>query len=149
MRQIVNQSMYETCLLLSRADRAVRLVVARELERYGLTMMEWLMLATVCYGSPKGISMTNIAKTLDVTLPQVTALSASLIKLKLVKQKVSQKDRRSRQLTITRVGKQIIHDIDDALNDTMKIWLGDIPEPQLQSYVKTINQIATEKVEQL
>ena len=149
MRKIVNMSMYEFCLVLSRSDRAIRVLTARQLESYDLTMMEWLMLATVDTAPPKGIAMSGIANTLDVTLPQITALATTLVKKKLVKQRINSRDRRSRKLSITRTGKKVIEDVDNAVNEAMRLWLGDIPAEQLQAYIQTAQLIAIDKAVQL
>ncbi len=134
--------MYQACLMHARADRALRLLVAKKLEEFDLTMMEWLLLATVCNGAREGMTMSAVAGTLDVTLPQITALTNSLVKTRLVKQKVSSQDRRSRQLTCTIAGKRLITRIEEAINDSMSQWLGDIPREQLDSYVKTVEKLA-------
>ena len=107
------------------------------------------MLATVDTAPPKGIAMSGIASTLDVTLPQITALATALVKKKLVKQRINSRDRRSRKLSITRTGKKVIEDVDNAVNDAMRLWLGDIPAEQLQAYIQTAQLIAIDKAAQL
>jgi DNA-binding MarR family transcriptional regulator len=149
MRKIVNMSMYEFCLLLSRSDRAIRVLTARQLDAFDLTMMEWLLLATVDTAPGKGIAMSGVAQALDVTLPQITALANALVKKKLVKQRVNSKDRRSRKLTISRAGKKTVQDVDNAVNEAMRQWLGDIPEDQLRTFIKTVQLIAVDKAAQL
>jgi DNA-binding MarR family transcriptional regulator len=134
--------MYETLLMHSRADRALRVVVAKELENFELTMMEWLLLATVCSGPPVGHTMTSVAQTLDVTLPQVTALMNKLTKRKLLKQKVSSHDRRSRRLTCTPTGSKMMADIEGVLESRVSQWLQGIPAEQLEAYQRTVGQIA-------
>lgn len=137
--------MYEFCLLLSRADRAFRVVVARQLEKYDLTMMEWLLLATVDEAPTKGIAMSGVAGRLDVTLPQITALANELVQKKFVKQTVNAKDRRSRYLTITKSGNRTTQDVNVSVKTAMKDWLGDLPEEQLDCFVKTVKTVAEDK----
>jgi hypothetical protein len=69
-------TMYQACLLHSRADRALRLVIARQLDQFNVTMMEWLLMGAVSSGPKDGMTMSAVAAALDVTLPQVTALTA-------------------------------------------------------------------------
>ena len=90
--------MHELCLMQVRADRAMRAMIVVKLEAHKLTMMEWLALGVVAAGSKQGLSMSEIAAMLDVTLPQVTALVADLLELKLVKQKILASDHRGRQV---------------------------------------------------
>lgn len=85
-------NMYELCLLHARSDRALRGSVATKLEKLNITMMEWLLLGVVHNGGTKGISMSDIAQSLHVTLPQVTALVNKLLPSKLVKQKSANSD---------------------------------------------------------
>lgn len=138
-------TMYEACLLHSRADRALRVVVSRQLERFSVTMMEWLLIGVVGDGPKEGVTMSAVASTLDVTLPQVTALTASLTKSKLLKQKIGRQDRRSRRLICTTAGKRLLEEIEQATNTALDEWLTDIPTEQLQSYFKTLELLATRR----
>lgn len=138
-------TMYDTCLTQSRADRALRVVMSRQLEDFNVTMMEWLLMGVVCHGPKQGITMSDAAATLDVTLPQVTALTAGLTKAKLLKQKVSRQDRRSRRLVCTQAGKQLLDETEVAANNALQDWLSDIPGEQLQAYLKTIETLANKK----
>lgn len=135
-------SMYQACLMHARADRALRLVVGKHLEEFDLTMMEWLLLATVCAAPREGMTMSAVAHALDVTLPQVTALANSLVRTKLLKQKINTKDRRSRYLQVTLAGKRLIGRVEEAVNESMKQWLEGIPREQLEIYMKTIEKLA-------
>ncbi len=138
-------TMYQALLLHSRADRALRLVVARQLERFNVTMMEWLLMGTVQNGPNEGMTMSAVASALDVTLPQVTALTANLTKLKLIKQKVSRQDRRSRRLVGTSTGKRQLGVIEEELEKAMRDWVGDVPKEQWQIYLKTVEVLANRK----
>lgn len=135
--------MYEACLLHARADRALRTVVANELDRYKVTMMEWLLLGVVVGGPDKGLSMSAIAKSLDVTLPQVTALVTNLVEIKLVKQKTQAHDRRSRHVVATTKGKLLLTDMEEAIGVMMRDWLSDIPRDDLRIYLRTVKSLAT------
>lgn len=138
-------TMYEACLTHSRADRSLRMLVSRQLESFEVTMMEWLLMGVVCHGPKRGITMTDAASTLDVTLPQVTALTAGLTKAKLLKQKISTQDRRSRRLVCTSAGKQLLEETETAANDALSEWLSDIPKEQLDAYTATIKILAEKK----
>lgn len=134
--------MYQTCLMHARADRALRLVVAKQLEQFDLTMMEWLLLATVCAAPREGLTMSSVAAALDVTLPQITALANSLVRTKLLKQKVSIQDKRSRFLTSTITGKRLLARVEESINESMRKWLETIPRDQLINYMETVEKIA-------
>lgn len=138
-------SMYEVCLLHSKADRALRVVVSKDLEQFDITMMEWLLMGVVSNGPKEGMTMSAVASTLDVTLPQVTALTASLTKAKLLKQKVSPRDRRSRKLVCTPAGRRLLEDVEVAIDRAMREWLSDIPREQLDMYFETVRILADRK----
>lgn len=134
--------MYELCLMHARADRALRLVVSKQLDAISLTMMEWLALAAIAAGPKEGLSMSQVAKTLDVTLPQVTALVSSLTKTKLCKQKVLASDRRGRQVMATLKGRRVLAKLEDTIAKAMREWTKDIPSDQLMDYINTVKQLA-------
>lgn len=146
MEDVSSVSMYQACLLHSRADRALRVVVSRQLEQFDVTMMEWLLIGVVCTGPKEGMTMTAVASALDVTLPQVTALTASLTKSKLIKQKVSRQDRRSRRLACMPAGKRLLEQTEKAVAVAMKDWTADIPRDQLDTYFETVKSLANRKV---
>ncbi len=145
MEDVSAITMYRACLLHSRADRALRVVVSRQLEQFNVTMMEWLLIGVVCNGPSEGMTMSAVAAALDVTLPQVTALTASLAKAKLLKQKVSRQDRRSRRLQGTAAGKRLIADTELAIKGAMKDWLLDIPLEKLTVYFETVELLANRR----
>lgn len=147
MNDAKKTTMYEACLQHSRADRAIRLVVARELNDYGITMMQWLLLATVANGPGSGMRMTELAAQLDVTMPQITALMNDLVNLKLVKQKINSTDRRSRKLIANPAGNKLIRDIEGRIEKALRDWLKDIPKQDLEIYLSTSRRIADLDVE--
>ncbi len=135
-------SMYELCLMHARADRAMRVVVTRQLDTAQLTMMEWLALAVVAEGPREGLSMSQIAIILDVTLPQVTALVSSLLKMKLCKQKVLITDRRGRQVIATLKGKRTVAKLEETISKAMRTWSKDIAPDDMSVYIETVKALA-------
>lgn len=137
-------TMYEACLLHANADRNLRTMVSRHLEKFGITRMEWLLLAAACEHS-SGLHMSALSQLLNVSLPQVTALANRLLDAGLVSQRVEARDRRSRSLTATRRGKELIKKIEISMRNFLRDWLSDIPREQLEIYMQTVAQLATEK----
>lgn len=91
-----------------RADRAVRSAVGSVLDAQGTTLMQWLLLSIVCEGAGEGVTMSTAARALNVTLPQVTALTNELLKSKLIKQKTQAFDRRTRLISPTPKGTSLM-----------------------------------------
>ena len=135
-------SMFQACLLHSRADRVLRTVIGNLLARFRLTMMEWLLLGAVNEGPKEGITLSAIAKVLDVSQPQVTALMDKVSTQKLVKQKVLREDRRSRSVVLTIRGRRLVEDIEEAMSDYLKTWAEHVPPEQLEAYLRTVRTIA-------
>ena len=134
--------MHELCLMQVRADRAMRTMIVIKLEAHKLTMMEWLALGVVSAGSKQGLSMSEIAAMLDVTLPQVTALVADLLELKFVKQKILASDHRGRQVIITLKGKHVLSKLERVIAREVHDWIKQIPSGRLQAYVSTVEQLS-------
>ncbi len=129
----------------TRADRNLRGVVAKRLETQQLTIMEWLALGAVSEGSKTGLSMSEIASKLSVTLPQVTALVTGLSDRKLTKQKVLASDHRSRQVSATLKGKRLLSKLETAVSKDVRLLTKDIPEDYLRSYKLVIQQLSEQK----
>jgi DNA-binding MarR family transcriptional regulator len=136
--------MYQASLLHARADRQFRTMISTQLDRFRLTMMEWLLLGVV--GEAKdGITLSQIAATLDVSQPQVTALMDKVSVQKLVKQKVLREDRRSRKVVLTLRGRRLVDDIEESLSDYWKAWTSDIDPDQLEIYLRTVQAMSERK----
>jgi DNA-binding MarR family transcriptional regulator len=135
--------MYEICLLHAQSDRALRALIADRLNGMNVTMMEWLLLGVVANGKSSGLTMSEIADALHVTLPQVTALVNKLLPLKLIKQKSASTDRRSRVVTITSKGQLTLDDANKTLDKAMEEWFDGLSTEQRTSYSAVLKQLAT------
>lgn len=135
-------SIYELCLALARADRGMRVQVSQQLSKQNLSMMEWLALNVVDEDPRNGMSMSQIAERLDVTLPQVTALINILVNMGLVKQKVVSTDKRGRQVLTTIKGRRTIQKLESQVAAAMREWNSNIPAKQLESYIDTVYKLA-------
>lgn len=142
MSKLDTLTIFEIGLLHSKADRAFRLTIAGQLEPYGITMMQWLLLATVSRGPDTGTKMSDLAAALSVTMPQITALMNDLTKMKLVKQKINQSDRRSRRLIATPQGNKLVEKLEPEVDKGMKTWFKTVGGTELDGYISTLTQLA-------
>lgn len=142
-------TVYDLCLLHTRADRAMRTTISLQLEHHQLTFMEWLVLGVVSHASKQGHSMSEIAGYLDVTLPQVTALVNGLTEKKLVNQSISPFDRRGRQVHITAKGSRVLARLESMLRSALHTWSKDIPPNHLYTYALTLDRLAQQHVHSL
>lgn len=132
--------MYELCLIQIRADRALRLVVAKQLEAYELDMMEWLALGVVSTNPAYGLGMSEVAAILGVSLPQVTALASRLMELKLIRQEVLLSDRRGRQLIITPKGKRTVGRLEETMAAGLRLWVKDAASKPFEQYLHMLER---------
>ncbi len=135
--------MYQACLLHSKAERVLKYLVSSHLESFKLTRMEWLLLASVEQPSKSthGHTMGELAGLLDIRLSQVTALVTTMNEASLITQKISQKDRRTRYVQITRKGSKLLEKIEISMRKALRKWLSDIPREQLATYLQTVEQL--------
>lgn len=139
-------TMYEACLLHSRAERILKSLVSKHLEKYGLTRMEWILLASVHKPpvSVEGHTMGELAKILDIRLSQVTALVSNMQEASLLTQKIAKQDKRTRFVAITRKGNAMLENIETNMRQAMREWLSGIPREQLAIYMQTVKQLGYE-----
>ncbi len=140
-----HMTIHQTILAHTRADRALRLAVTRALEQFNVTLMEWLLIGTVGEHGSKGATMTDVAVRLDVTLPQITALTIRLTKAKLLKQKLSRRDRRSRKLYCTPPASKMLSGIETLIRQTVDELVSGVSPEQFQGYVDVIQLLADRK----
>lgn len=135
-------NMYEIGLLHARSDRALRAKVAGLLDSSKITMMEWLLLGVVAEGTSKGMTMSEIAQSLHVTLPQVTALVNKLLPLKLVKQKSASNDRRSRLVSLTSKGELVLDESKKLLEAARSEIFGNANDDDVDAYIKVLTNLS-------
>lgn len=143
IRELSSYSMYEACLLHSRAERVLKAIVGNHLKKYSLTRMEWIVLSTLNnFGKPKRMSMSELSKILDINLSQTTILIGRLSRQKLVEQRTSTKDKRTKILKITAKGSALIVEVEETMRGAMREWLSDVPRQQLKTYMATLQLLS-------
>lgn len=136
-------TIYELCLSHSRADRELRTKIADLLEPQQLTMMQWLLLKTIS-GQKHGLSMSEIAGTLGITLPQVTALLTNLAERRIAKLKTQRRDRRSRHAVLNAKGEAVLESADKQLEEAAdKLF----PGGTRQDYASLLTRMLSESDE--
>jgi len=143
MGKIGRLTISEMYQLQIRADRVMRFVASKSLEPYHLTIMEWQAISVISGKSDEGITMTRIAKMLDVAPPQISALTEQLIKKRLINQKIIRTDRRNKYLSLTKRGVDVKKRTDKNIEEAVNNLLSAVQPGQFIEYQKTIQQIAT------
>lgn len=138
--------MHEFFLMHAKADRALRGVISKAIQKSSLTMTEWLALAVIAEGSKDGMRMGEVARKLDVTLPQVTALVTTLLDKKLCKQHVFADDRRGRQVMATLKGRRLLVGLEVDTERALEAFSETIDPEQLQAYMATTKLFSEDRV---
>ena len=136
------RTMYQACLMHSRAERVLKTIVAKHLKQYKITRMEWIVISTLDAGSDKaGYTMSSLSKILDIKLSQLTILVTGTCKLGLSKQVTSPNDRRIKLVTITPKGKKLVDKTEQTMRTAMREWLSSIPRDKLSAYMQTLDML--------
>ncbi len=123
----------------------LRNVIGQQLVSYELTLNEWLLLGVVVKAPVGGITLSQIADSLNVSQPQVTAIMISVLKKRLVKQKVSSKDKRIRYVQLTVRGKRLVVELETAFSNLTTEWLADLPPEIFESFIQTLEYLTGQK----
>lgn len=134
---------YQAGVLQARSYRKLRQFMIAELKDHDLTMMEWSVLGLVYdYTSSGGASVGQIADLVDVEMSQITTMLNSLEKQGLLKRIINPADRRGRKIVTTKSGDKKVEKVEKQLRRSMRSWLDEIPDKQLDIYIRTLQLIA-------
>ena len=134
---------FDSFLLVVKSDRALRKLTNKKVRDEGdLTLTEWLLLSMIAAGPKEGLRMSELAKELGVTLPQVTALLDSLLEKRLVRQKTQRQDRRNRFALATQRGEDVVKRLNDSMDELFGKITNGVPGTHLQIYRQVLEVVA-------
>lgn len=136
------QSVHQVYFWHHKTDLVMRGVLSSELEGFRLSLAEWLLLGIVSEGPEDGVSLSEIAKHMGVSQPQVTGLMSNITNQKLVRQKVQRRDRRSRHVTLSTRGQHLLSQAEEVITEKMRETLRGIGEKQFAGYCKTVRGLS-------
>ncbi len=142
-------SVNERCKDIMRGDKSLHSLANRELKRYKLNFMQWLMLGVIDRGPDTGLSVTNVADQLGISLGQASTLGSSLVVAKLARQRTQLSDHRNRHLLLSARGRVVLENSDTAVSASFDVWLKTIPKQQLTFYHRVSKALAHQKVDVL
>lgn len=126
----------------SRAYRKLERFMERVLSQYDLTLMEWALVGVVRDYGKKGVTMTELAKVLEVDVSHITNKVNELKATKLLTKTPNPKDRREKYIQITGKGKRFVDATEKQLRIELRKWLKSVSRFSLIHYVKTLKTIA-------
>lgn len=118
-----------------KAHRETRRVIAECLKEHDVSLSEWLLLGSLY--SCKKLTMGEIARYLDIKLPLVSRYVKELSERGLVSAIKDNKDKRTKYVTITESGLDLVTTTEPEVKRALKVWLKDIPREHIDIYINT------------
>lgn len=134
---------YHTALLQAKAYRALRYYIAAYLKSYKLTTMEWTLLGHISDGSSGGIKSTDLAESFGVEMSLMTNTINQLGKQGLVRRKSDQKDKRVRNIKITKKGSALVEEIEKKLSVSLEDWMKGVNPEAFSHYAEVLRFLAS------
>jgi DNA-binding MarR family transcriptional regulator len=133
---------YITGTTQTKAYRLLREHVYGVLEQYDLTPTYWSMLGVIMQARD-GVRQAEIARTMHVKAPLVTAMARKLQDRDIVQSVQNQFDARAKLLAVTPSGKKFIKTVEIDLHHTLDKLLVGLTENDLRAYHKVLTTIIT------
>lgn len=140
--------LHTTLILEARAHRNLRQYLAAKLKDHNLTVMEWVLLGLVGDHSKSGVSVSDLARTLDVKTALTSVMVSKQVKAGLLSKIASSSDNRLRYVHLTEGGKIKITSIEQALEEGIRAWLKDVSDEAFDHYLEVVSVIAHNKTEE-
>lgn len=130
----------EAGILQSKAYRSLREFLGTCLKPHGVSLTGWALLGLVA-GS-QGIRASVLAHELSVKRPLVTDLLTDFEKKNLLTRRVELQDSRAKKIFLTDKGKQFVQSLEAELRQNLRVFLDDVSQTELTTYLKVLEKIA-------
>jgi len=131
---------YKKAVLQSVAYKRLREVANRELKTFHINTTQWLILG-ILFDKPGDHKVSNIARDLQVEVPLITTLAHPLMMSGFVEQHADRKDRRSKPLSITQEGIDLMNLIEDRLAGPLEKLETGLSEADIRHYLATLQAL--------
>lgn len=132
---------YDYSILLGSAYRTLRVRVANCLEQHDLIPTHWSLIGAV-YGNKDGITVSDAANLLGVTMPLITVMVDHLESKGLIQRVANVSDGRSKLLKKTKQGTKQVAIIEAELSKRLAPLLIGISEEQLKVFGAVLDAIS-------
>lgn len=135
---------YQSGIAQASAHRLINRVVTDFLLAYGLTPMQWFAIGMIYDSSPAGIRLSDLAKTLDTTLPYITNTITLLESKNIVKKLTHPGDSRIKLVSIVDDKTSMVEEIELGLRDRLRSELyheDNISREELAAYIHVLYKI--------
>lgn len=107
------------------------------LKQYGLNMTQWIILGRLRENS-KGLRTTDLARFIHVEVPLITMVSQPLMGRGLINSSRAANDKRAKLLKLTEQADDLMHDVDDRLQNQFKDFMQGISSQEQSTYFKVL-----------
>lgn len=132
-------------LVYAQADKRIKKTLRSVLQPHGLTMYEWLLLASVGRGPERGMIASDVATRVGVSRAQTTLLARTLVEKKLINQEAGQRDGRSVKLVIRARGRSLLELIDEELQVAFSDVTAGLGNQPLRGMLESLMYISVPK----
>lgn len=133
---------YITGTVQSKAYRLLREHVYNILSEYDLTPTYWSMIGIIAEAKD-GVRQVEIANTLHVKAPLITAMTKKMQERNIVHSVQNQFDARAKLLALTPSGRKFVKTVESELNSELANLLTGLTEDDLKAYHKVLTTIIT------
>jgi DNA-binding MarR family transcriptional regulator len=131
---------YKNNILITRAYRLVRAKSYTYLSEHDLNATEWSIIGLV-FESASGITLSDVAKSIEIKKPLVTLLVDKLAKRKLIERIPNKADSRSKLLVIMPEGEALIQKIETDIEKSFSELFANLTTEEIDTYFKVLETI--------
>lgn len=135
---------YQSGIAQASAHRLINRTVTDFLLAYGLSPMQWFAIGMIYDASPDGARLSDLAKTLDTTLPYITNTVTLLESKGIVKKLTHTGDSRIKLVSIVADKEAMIQEIESGLRERLRNELyheDNISREELAAYIHVLYKI--------
>lgn len=140
IKDSVTTPTYTAGLAQARAYRLLQFNFNRVLRPFDVTMSEWAMLG--CIYDAGELRLADLAEVMDIKPPQVSVMTEKLITKSLIKTVVDEGDNRSRIVSLTKAGSELVPRAEAEARSFMRQYMQGISPTDLLAYLRVIAFLA-------
>ena len=135
-------STFQTVIIEARAHRNLRERIAIALKDYNLTIMEWALLGLVNDSQDKGVSVSDLARILDVKTALTSVMVSKQVKAGWLEKIPSEVDNRLRYVKLTSKGKRNVRVVELKLRKQLDSLMKDMSDEDVNCYCRITSLFA-------
>ncbi|MEO7746922.1 MAG: MarR family transcriptional regulator [Candidatus Saccharimonadales bacterium] len=134
---------YQAGVLQATLHRTLQKYSDEILKPYGISKMQWLIIGSVLDYDAEGARLTDLAKTLDTTMPYITNAVNQLVSKGMLIRKENNNDSRSKLISIEPTFKLQCAKIEDTMRESLRRYIyADIDPADFRTYMKVMYQLS-------